>query len=66
MNETLDRIAIDPKVLGGQPVIKGTRVTVHLIVESIANGDTVPDLLEAYPFLTPDDIREALLFARSY
>jgi len=61
--KALDRISIDPQVLGGQPVVRGTRLTVSLIVESIANGDGVDDLLGAYPFLTAEDIRQALLFA---
>ena len=61
--DPLDRISIDPEVLCGQPVIKGTRLPVYVIVEAIAAGDTVEDVLEAYPFLTRDDVRQALHFA---
>lgn len=61
--DALDRIAIDPAVMLGQPVIKGTRVPVYAIVEAIAAGDSTNDVLEAFPFLTPDDIEQALRFA---
>jgi uncharacterized protein (DUF433 family) len=61
--DPLDRISIDPEVLCGQPVIRGTRLPVYVIVEAIAGGDTVDDILDAYPFLTPEDVREALRFA---
>ena len=59
----LKRIAIDPKIMLGKPVIKGTRLTVELIVEKIAFGAPVETLKKAYPFLTEDDVRAALLYA---
>jgi uncharacterized protein (DUF433 family) len=59
----LKRIAIDPKIMLGKPVIKGTRLTVELIVEKIAFGATVETLKKDYPFLTEDDVRAALLYA---
>ena len=58
-----NRIDINPEIMLGQPVIKGTRIPVYVIVEAIAEGDSVEDLLQAYPFLTTEDIREALQFA---
>lgn len=59
----LKRIVIDPKVMIGKPVIKGTRLTVELILEKLAYGDTYETLLEDYPFLTENDIRAAVLYA---
>ncbi|MEK6699751.1 MAG: DUF433 domain-containing protein [Nitrospirota bacterium] len=59
----LKRIVIDPKIMLGKPVIKGTRLTVELIVEKIAFGATVETLKKDYPFLTEDDVRAALLYA---
>lgn len=47
----------------GKPVIKGTRLTVEIIIEKLAYGETVEDLKKDYPFLTEDDIRAALLYA---
>jgi uncharacterized protein (DUF433 family) len=59
----LRRITIDPAVMGGKPCIRGMRVTVGMIVESIAAGRTVPDLLNDFPYLEKQDIRDALAFA---
>ncbi|MBV9755547.1 MAG: DUF433 domain-containing protein [Alphaproteobacteria bacterium] len=57
------RIVSDLGIHHGDPCIKGTRVPVSVIVASIADGDTVVDLLDAYPELVEDDIRAALKFA---
>lgn len=62
-DQDLDRIESNPDVLSGQPVIKGTRVPVYVLVEAIAEGDSVEDLRAAYPFLEAADIRHALRFA---
>lgn len=59
----LKRIVINPKIMLGKPVIKGTRLPVELIVEKIAYGETIEDLKRDYPFLTEDDIKAALLYA---
>jgi uncharacterized protein (DUF433 family) len=63
--QELKRITVDPEVMGGKPCIRGMRVTVGMIVESIAAGRTVADLLADFPYLEPEDIREALTFAAS-
>jgi uncharacterized protein (DUF433 family) len=65
MNEEtlLQRITIDSNVMLGKPVIKGTRLTVELIVEKLAYGATYRDLKEDYPFIAEEDIRSALLYA---
>ncbi len=56
-------IVSDPKVMMGKPVVAGTRITVELILEKLAAGETVEQLLEAHPRLTREAIQAALLFA---
>ena len=58
-----DLIRSDPAVLMGKPVVAGTRITVELILEKLAAGETVDQLLEAHPRLTSDGILAALRFA---
>lgn len=58
-----DRIRLDPNVMGGKPCIRGTRITVGLIVGLIAAGRTVDEILGAYPDLTREDISAALTYA---
>ncbi|HEY5610506.1 MAG TPA: DUF433 domain-containing protein [Thermoanaerobaculia bacterium] len=58
-----DRITRDPAVMGGKPCIRGMRVTVGMIVGMLAEGKSEQELLELYPYLEPDDIREALAYA---
>ena len=56
-------IESDPTIMMGKPVIKGTRITVELILEKLAAGETVQQILEAHPRLTEEAIRAALAFA---
>lgn len=63
MEEFVDRITVDPDVLVGKPVIKGTRIPVYLIVELVANGMTTKEILKEYPRLKEADIKAALLYA---
>jgi len=56
-------IVSDPKVMMGKPVVTGTRITVELILEKLAAGETVEQLLEAHPRLTREAIQAALQFA---
>jgi len=58
-----DRIEINPNVMLGKPVIRGTRITVELILRKLSEGATVADLLDAYPRLTPDDVQAAIGYA---
>ena len=58
-----DRINIDPKVMLGKPVIRGTRITVELLLRKLAEGATEADLLDAYPRLTREDIPAAIGYA---
>jgi uncharacterized protein (DUF433 family) len=61
----LQRITLNPDVMGGKPCIRGMRVTVGMIVESIAAGRTTEQLLAGFPYLEVEDIREALAYAAS-
>ncbi|MBI4203858.1 MAG: DUF433 domain-containing protein [Betaproteobacteria bacterium] len=59
----LDRITSDPAILGGQPTIRGMRLTVRRVVEALALYPDWEDLRAEYPELEPEDIRQALEFA---
>jgi uncharacterized protein (DUF433 family) len=60
------RISADPAVMMGKPCIKGTRITVELILRKLGAGRSFAELLAAYPHLTEDDLRAALAFAADY
>ena len=62
MNPLLERISIDPHVCFGKPCIRGTRIWVSLILDFLANGTTMEELLEEYPQLTLEDIRAAIAY----
>jgi len=59
----LERITLNPEVMTGKPVIKGTRLTVEFILGLLAHGASVEEILEEYKGLTKEDIRACLLFA---
>ncbi|MBM4176981.1 MAG: DUF433 domain-containing protein [Ignavibacteria bacterium] len=61
--KTLDRITIEPDVMGGKPCIRGLRVTVGAIVGLVASGHTFDEILKAYPYLEKADIEQALAYA---
>jgi uncharacterized protein (DUF433 family) len=58
-----DRIVRDPAIHHGEPVIRGTRVSVSVIVGSIADGDSIDQILTSYPQLQREDIKAALQYA---
>jgi uncharacterized protein (DUF433 family) len=58
-----DRIEINPSVMLGKPVIRGTRIPVELLLRKLAEGAAIEDLLDAYPRLVAGDIRAALAYA---
>jgi len=58
-----DRITIDPKILVGKPVIKGTRLSVEFIMELLSNGWTEQQILENYPGITHEDVLACLDYA---
>ncbi|HVA81985.1 MAG TPA: DUF433 domain-containing protein [Candidatus Binataceae bacterium] len=59
---TTERIEINPAVMMGKPVIRGTRITVELILRKLAESATESEILEDYPHLTPEDIRAAIAY----
>jgi uncharacterized protein (DUF433 family) len=61
MSEAL--IRSDPKIMMGKPIVAGTRITVELILEKLAAGETADQILSEHPHLTPEGIRAALAFA---
>jgi uncharacterized protein (DUF433 family) len=61
--QLLERITLNPKVMLGKPVIKGTRLTVEYILNLLAHGATVEEILEEYEGLSAEDIQACLLFA---
>jgi uncharacterized protein (DUF433 family) len=58
-----DRITFNPNLMGGRACIRGMRVTVSLVVNLFANGMTSEEIVRAYPYLEPDDVRQALQYA---
>ena len=60
---TYDRITRSMQIMGGKPCIKGTRVTVSTLLGLLAEGSTITEILQAYPYLSEDDIRQALGYA---
>ncbi|MCL4799031.1 MAG: DUF433 domain-containing protein [Burkholderiales bacterium] len=60
---TNERIEINPKIMLGKPVIRGTRIPVELILRKLGEGASEAELLDAYPNLSREDIRAAMLFA---
>jgi uncharacterized protein (DUF433 family) len=62
--ETRDRLIVsDPSVMMGKPVVAGTRITVELILEKLAAGETIEQILEAHPRLNREAVQAALAFA---
>ena len=59
-----ERITVDPHVLAGKPVVKGSRVAVEFVIELLAEGWSEPDIIKNYPRLAPEDIRACLAYAR--
>ena len=59
----LDRITFDLNLMGGRATIRGMRVTVSLIINLVANGMSPEEIIESYPYLEPEDIRQALQYA---
>jgi uncharacterized protein (DUF433 family) len=61
--EKLDRITVDPRICLGQPTVRGTRITVSVILKMLAAGKTTQDVLEAYPELDREDVYQAMKYA---
>ena len=63
MNAPLERITVDTEVCHGKPCFNDTRIMVYLVLEMLEQGATTPEILEAYPSLTPEHIKTALHYA---
>ena len=61
--DLLRRITSDPAIFGGKPIVRGKRLAVEHVLAMLAAGDSTQDLLAAYPFLEPDDVRACMLYA---
>ena len=59
----LDRITMDPEVMGGKPCIRGMRVTVGTVVGLMASGKAIEEVLTAYPYIEREDVLQALTYA---
>lgn len=59
----IERIAVDPEIMLGKPIIKGTRITVEIILKKLSEGMIFDDLLTSYPHLTKEDILAALSYS---
>lgn len=60
---TTDRVEVNPNIMLGKPVIRGTRIPVELLLRKLGEGASEDDLLDAYPRLTREDIRAAITYA---
>jgi len=61
--EKLDRITVNPEICLGQPTIRGMRITVSVILKMLASGKSIQEILEAYPELEEEDVRQAIRYA---
>ena len=61
--ELLERIVVNPKIMGGKPIVKGTRITVEQVLKMLAQGLTTQEILKDYPHLLKEDIAAVLLYA---
>lgn len=57
-----DRITFDPNVMGGKACVRGMRVTVSLVVNLVADGMSTEEIIQAYPYLEPEDVRQSLAY----
>ena len=61
----LERISINPKIMAGKPVIRGTRLTVEFILNLLAHGASMPEIIAEYQGLTTEDIQACILFSQN-
>lgn len=61
--ELLERIVVNPKIMGGKPIVLGTRITVEQVLKLLAQGLSAKEILKDYPHLTEEDISAVLLYA---
>jgi uncharacterized protein (DUF433 family) len=65
-SHTMERISANPKIYHGKPCIKGTRIPVHLILDLLGAGETVENILKAYPHITNEDILACIQYTASH
>ena len=65
MTDAAGRIVLDPAVMAGKPVVRGTRVTVERVLTLLAQGLSITELLKEHPYLTEDDVRACLAYGAS-
>ncbi|MBN9610801.1 MAG: hypothetical protein BGO26_00630 [Actinobacteria bacterium 69-20] len=58
-----DRITVDPSVLGGKPCIRGMRLSVGMVVQMVAGGKSIDEILDEYPYLEREDVQQALAYS---
>jgi uncharacterized protein (DUF433 family) len=63
-NVLLERITINPNIFGGKPIIRGRRLAVEHVLAMLAAGDTPEIIMQAYPWLEPEDIKACLVYSR--
>ncbi|MBO9681782.1 MAG: DUF433 domain-containing protein [Flavisolibacter sp.] len=63
---SFQHIEANPAVLGGKPCIKGTRISVEFILELVASGASIDDIVKSYPHLSKDGVQEAILYAAQF
>ncbi len=61
--ELLERIVVNPKIMGGKPIVRGTRITVEQVLKMLAQGLSVDEILKDYPHLSKDDVAAVLFYA---
>ncbi len=59
----MSRITVNPKILGGKPIIKGTRISVELVLNLLASGASEDEIMEDYPHISKEDLRACLRYA---
>jgi uncharacterized protein (DUF433 family) len=64
-SEYLDRIVVDPEILVGKPIVRGTRIPVELVLAHLAENPDVTELFEAFPHLTIEDVKACLAYAEA-
>ena len=61
-----NKIISDPEILGGKPIIKGSRISVEMILEFISSGASIDDIIKTYPHLSKESVSEAIKYATEY
>ncbi|MDP3150425.1 MAG: DUF433 domain-containing protein [Ignavibacteria bacterium] len=64
MENYIDRVTINPNICNGKPILRGMRITVATVLEYLAAGESVENILNAYPILEPEDIKACLEYAK--